>query len=160
MKQKFSIKWIGSKQPRKQRKYRANAPLHLKHKMMSGNLSKELRKRYGKRSIPVRKGDNIKIMVGEFKGKTGKIDTVENKKMRITIDGIFRSKKDGTKVGVYFHPSNLQIKELNLDDSKRNKVLDRKASEKEEKKAETKEKTKEVKNEDVEVKNKSKEDKK
>ncbi len=25
MKQKFSTKWVGSKQPRKQRKYRANA---------------------------------------------------------------------------------------------------------------------------------------
>ena len=71
MKQKFSTKWVGSKQPRKQRKYRANAPLHILHTMMSSNLNKELRKKYGKRSFPVKKGDTIKIMIGEFKGKTG-----------------------------------------------------------------------------------------
>jgi len=77
MKKEFSVKWIGSKQPRKQRKYRANAPLHIKRKFMSANLAKELRKRYGNRSFPLKKGDSIKIMRGEFKGKTGKIETPE-----------------------------------------------------------------------------------
>ena len=76
MKRKFSISWKGSKQPRKQRKYRANATLHIRHKMISSNFSKELKKRYGKRNFPIRKGDNVKIMKGEFKGKTGKIDII------------------------------------------------------------------------------------
>jgi len=127
MKKAFSTKWIGSKQPRKQRKYRANAPLHIKHKMMSSNLSKELRKKYGKRSFPIKKDDSVKIMIGEFKGKLGKIEAVDLKKSRVMIAGIFRSKKDGTKVSVYFNPSNLQIQELNLEDSKRKKALERKA---------------------------------
>ena len=127
MKQKFSTKWVGSKQPRKQRKYRANAPLHILHKMMSANLNKELRKKYGKRSFPVKKGDDVKIMIGEFKGKTGKVDSVDLKKSRIMVEGIFRTKKDGSKVGVYFDASNLQIKELNLEDPKRKKAIERKA---------------------------------
>ena len=127
MKQKFSTKWVGSKLPRKQRKYRANAPLHIKHKMMSSNLSKELRTKYGKRSFPIKKGDSIRIMKGEFKKKTGKIDSVSLKKGRVIIEGISRSKKDGSKVSVYFNPSNLQIKELNLDDMKRKKAIERKA---------------------------------
>lgn len=126
MKQKFSPKWIASKQPRKQRKYRANAPLHIRHKMMSANLSKELRKKYSKRSFPVKKQDNVKIMRGEFKNRTGKIESVNLKRLRITIEGIYRTKKDGTKVGVYFNPSNLQIKELNLEDKKRRQALERK----------------------------------
>tara|TARA_Y100000310_G_C20181250_1_gene578233 strand:+ start:117 stop:545 length:429 start_codon:yes stop_codon:yes gene_type:complete len=126
MKQKFSTKWIGSKQPRKQRKYRANAPLHILHKMISSNLNKELRKKYGKRSFPVKKGDNVKIMKGEFKGKTGKVDSVDLKKQRIMIEGIYRTKKDGSKVGVYLDASNLQIKELNLEDIRRKKALERK----------------------------------
>src|SRR3989338_176397 len=46
MKNKFSTKWKESKQPRKQRKYRANAPLHLRKKFVNVNLSKELRKKY------------------------------------------------------------------------------------------------------------------
>tara|TARA_Y100000310_G_scaffold122529_1_gene121240 strand:- start:7794 stop:8222 length:429 start_codon:yes stop_codon:yes gene_type:complete len=127
MKQKFSTKWVGSKLPRKQRKYRVNAPLHIKHKMMSSNLSKELRTKYGKRSFPIKKGDSIRIMKGEFKKKTGKIDSVSLKKGRVIIEGISRSKKDGSKVSVYFNPSNLQIKELNLDDMKRKKAIERKA---------------------------------
>ena len=69
MKQKFSIHWKSSKQPRKQRKYAANAPLHLRKKFVSANLSKDLRKKQGKRNIPLRKGDIVKIMRGKFKGK-------------------------------------------------------------------------------------------
>ena len=126
MKKEFSIKWKASKQPRKQRKYRYNAPLHIRRKMMSVNLSKELRKKYGKRNFPILRGDVIKIFVGEFKGKTGKVNEVNLKKLKIAIDGIYRTKKDGTKISVKFDPSNLQIKELNLDDKKRKEALERK----------------------------------
>lgn len=126
MKKKFSTKWKASKQPRKQRKYKANAPLHIKHRMMSVNLSKTLRTKHGKRNIPVRKGDSVKILRGEFKGKSGKIESINLKRSRAIIEGIFRSKKDGTKVSVYLAPSNLQIQELNLDDKKRKQSLERK----------------------------------
>ncbi len=141
MKQKFSKKWISSIQPRKQRKFRANAPLHIRRKLMGANLSKELRKKYSKRSFPVRKEDSVKIMRGEFKGKTGKVNVVDYKKLRVTVDGINRTKKDGTKLAVYFHPSNLQIKELNLEDVKRKKALERKLtkSKREKEKKETEE---------------------
>jgi len=105
---------------------------------MSVNFSKELRKKHGKRNFPVVKGDNIKIMKGEFKNKTGKVDSINLKKLRIVIDGIYRTKKDGAKVSVYFDPSNLQIKELNLDDNKRKVALERKESKKSEKKKEGK----------------------
>ncbi len=128
MKQHFSQSWKSSRQPRKQRKYRANAPLHVRHKMMSVNLSKELRKKYGKRNFPIRKGDSVRVLRGGFKGKTGKIELVEMQKMKVRIDGIYRTKKDGTKVSVWFEPSNLQIKELDLDDKIRRKALERKAT--------------------------------
>ena len=128
MKQKFSASWVGSKQPRKQRKFRANAPLHLRRKMVSVSLSKELKKKHDKRNFPVRKGDNVSIMRGEFKGKSGKIENVDMKKMKVLIDGIYRTKKDGSKVAVMFEPSNLQIKELVLEDKKRKASLERKAS--------------------------------
>ena len=112
MKQKFSIKWKASKQPRKQRKYRANAPLHIRHRLVSANLSKKLRKQYQRRSFPLKKEDSVKIMRGEFKGRTGKISLVSLKKLRVAIEGISRTKKDGTKINVYFNPSNLQIQEF------------------------------------------------
>ncbi len=133
MKKDFSKHWKASRQPRKQRKYRANAPLHIKHKLMSANLKKDLRKKYGRRSFPLRKGDSIKIMLGEFKKKTGKIALVDLKKLRVSIEEIQRVKKDGTKINVWFDPSNLQIQELNLEDKERIKAIQRGKSVTEEK---------------------------
>jgi large subunit ribosomal protein L24 len=148
MKQKFSKHWIGSKQPRKQRKYRANAPNHLRHKLMSANLSKELRKKYEKRSFPIVKDDTVKIMNGEFKGKTGKIEVIDTKKLRASIAGIGRVKKDGAKVAAWFDVSNLQIKELHLEDKKRREALERKEKKSEEGKTEEKKKDNKNKSEE------------
>lgn len=127
MKKKFSAKWIASKQTRKQRKYRANAPLNVRAKMISANLSKALRQKYSKRSFRLRKGDEVKIMKGEFKGKKGKIASLDLDKLKVTIEAMQRTKKDGTKTEVVFDPSNLQIQEFNLDDKKRIALLSKKA---------------------------------
>jgi large subunit ribosomal protein L24 len=121
MKKEFSTKWIASKQPRKQRKYRANAPLHLKKKFISVNLSKELRKKHEKRNIPVKKGDTVKILRGKFKGKSGKIAKVFLKISKVTIEGIQATKQDGSKVNIKMQPSNLQITVMNTEGSKRMK---------------------------------------
>ena len=64
-------------------------------------------------------------MKGEFKKKTGKIALVDLKKTRVSIEGIQRTKKDGTKVNVWFNPSNLQIQELDLEDKKRRMAIER-----------------------------------
>jgi large subunit ribosomal protein L24 len=125
MKQTFSNKWKSSTQTRKQRKYRYNAPLHIQSKFMGLHLSKELRKRYGTRSFVIRKGDEVKVLRGSFRGKTGKIGNVDIKKGRVTIDGLQNKKKDGTKINVYFNASNLIAISLNTDDKmrfKRSKV--------------------------------------
>jgi len=138
MKQKFSKHWKTSSQPRKQRKYRANAPLHLKKKFVSVNLSKELRKKHEKRNIPVRKGDTVKIMRGKFKGKQGKIIAVKLNISKVNIEGIQIKKQDGSKVNVRLQPSNLQIIELNLEDRKRKIKKENKEKIKEEKNKEKK----------------------
>jgi large subunit ribosomal protein L24 len=122
MKRKFSTHWKASKQPRKQRKYTANAPLHIKRKLLNVNLSKDLRKKYSRRNIVARKGDEIKVMKGKFKKKQGKIISIDVKNSKIKIDGIMIKKHDGSKVNVKIHPSNLQIIALNLDDKKRMKI--------------------------------------
>src|SRR3989344_6562113 len=119
MKNKFSKNWKSSKQPRKQRKYLANAPLSIKRKFLSANLSKELRKKHEKRNLPVRKGDTVKIMRGKFRGKQGKITEVNTKISKIKIEGIQVKKQDGSKVDVRIIPSNIQIIELNAEDKKR-----------------------------------------
>lgn len=119
MKKEFSKAWKASKQSRKQRKYKAMAHIMIKHKMMSAHLSKELRQKYGRRSVPLRKGDFVKVMNGEFKGKEGKVSIIDSRNARVAIEGIQIQKKDGTKVNRMINASNLLVKELNLEDKKR-----------------------------------------
>jgi large subunit ribosomal protein L24 len=143
MKQKFSKKWKASKQPRKQRKYLANAPLHIRRIFLSSNLSEDIRKKHNRRSFSLRKGDKVKVMRGKFKGKEGKVNVVNLSTRKVSIEGLQIQKKDGTKVNIFFHPSNLQIQELNLEDKKRIKSLGKGAKEeKSEKKGEINEKVK------------------
>lgn len=46
--------------------------------------------------------------------------------MKVLVEGIQKSRKEGTKVNIKFHPSKLMITSLNLDDKKRAKILERK----------------------------------
>ncbi len=115
-----------SKQPRKQRKFRYQAPLHIRHKMMSVNLSPELREEYERRSLPVRKGDTVKVLRGDFKDHEGKVENVDLKNYRIMIEGVNVQKPDGNQVYHPVHPSNLMIIEMDLDDEERNEILERK----------------------------------
>ncbi len=115
-----------SKKPRKQRKFLIEAPLHVRRKMISAHLSKELREKYKRRSLPLRKGDEVEVMRGEFKGKKGKISKIDTKKYKIYIEGITRKKSTGELVQVPIHPSNVRIINLNLEDKWRKKILERK----------------------------------
>ena len=122
----FSGSWKSSKTPRKQRKYRLNAPIHIKQKFVHAHLSKDLRKKYGKRDIGLRKGDKVKIMRGQFKKHEGKIEMIDLKKTRVFVSGVEITKKDGSKKLLALNPSNIMITELNLDDKFRQKALERK----------------------------------
>src|SRR3989344_2323666 len=119
MKSQFSTSWISSSQPRKQRKFRYEAPLHVKHKFLSAHLSKELRAKHKIRSLPVRVGDEVLVMRGTFAKKKGKVAKVYLKKSKVTIEGITRKKIDGSKHNVYLDPSKLQIITLKTDDKRR-----------------------------------------
>jgi large subunit ribosomal protein L24 len=124
----FSVKWISSKQTRKQRKYRYNAPMHIRRKMVSGHLSKTLRKEYGKRSIMLRKDDEVKIVRGGFAGTTGKISKIDLKALKVYVDTAKRKKVSGQEVEAAIDPSNILVMNLNMDDKRRRKFIARKAS--------------------------------
>lgn len=119
MKNKFSPSWQSSMQIRKQRKYRANAPNHIKRKFMSSALDDKLKEKYSRNSIEVRKGDEVKVFRGKFRNKQGKVSVVDIKNSRIQIDGLQRSKKGSEKVQTWFHPSKVKIITLNDSDNRR-----------------------------------------
>ncbi len=133
MNQKFSTSWKASKQPRKQRKYSANAPLHVRAKFVNVNLAKPLRKTVGKRNIQIRKDDKVKIMRGKFKGKEGKILSVNIKHGKIYVEGIQVTKMDNSKANVPLKASNLQIIEM-ADRKQKNKKAESKENKQENKK--------------------------
>jgi large subunit ribosomal protein L24 len=117
---------IKTKQPDKQRKRLFAAPLHIRGKFVSSHLSSELRSSYGRRSVRVRTGDNVRILRGDKTGFEGKITKVDRKKYRIFIEGIKREKSDGTTVLVPVHASKVEVLNLNLDDKRRKETFKKK----------------------------------
>ena len=103
---------LKSIQPRKQRKRLYDALLHDKQKLVGAHLSKELRKDKKKRSLPIRKGDRVKIVRGMFKGKSGKVVSVKLVKMKIFVEGMLVKKQSGKEVLAAIQPSNVIITEL------------------------------------------------
>ena len=109
---------VGS-QPRKQRRFLYRAPLHIRQKMMAAPLSKELRKELGFRSLPVRKGDTVRILRGKFRGHEGKVIKVSLSKMRIYVEGATLKRSDGREVPYPIHPSKVMIIEVDRSDERR-----------------------------------------
>jgi large subunit ribosomal protein L24 len=114
------------KNPGKQRKKLFNAPAHLRHKLMAAPLSNELAASRGAKTLPVRKGDTVRIQRGDNKGFEGKVSRVDTKLYRIYIEGFTREKVDGTNIFLPVHPSKVEIRNLNLDDNWRKDILGRK----------------------------------
>lgn len=93
---------------------------------MSATLSKELRQRYGVRSVPIRKDDEVTIVRGgEHKNRDGKVIQVYRKKFCIHVERVVYEKKGGAPVPIGIHPSNVVITKLHLDPD-RKKLLERK----------------------------------
>ena len=114
------------KDPRKQRKRLYNAPAHLRHKFMAAPLSSELAASKKTKSLPVRKGDTVRVVRGDHIGFEGKVNRVDLKHYRIFLEGLTREKVDGTNIFVSVHPSKVIIKNLKLDDKWRKVILERK----------------------------------
>jgi large subunit ribosomal protein L24 len=131
-----------SSQPRKQRKRFYEEPLHKRQKMVAVSLSKDLRKKFKKRNMPLRKGDRVEVMRGGFKGIKSMVNRIDLKNLIIILEDVKRSKTDGTEVRVPVHPSNLRLIEPDMTDRKRQKIVKRVKGEFEVKKpkAENKEK--------------------
>src|SRR5687768_6951102 len=121
-------KRTSSSQPRKQRLARANAPHHQARKQMASHLSEELLLRYNRRSMTVITGDEVKLLRGDHKGKSGKIVAVDVSVRKVSVEGVTHKKADGTEVALPVDPSNLLIVKLNLEDKRRQAKLDETAN--------------------------------
>ncbi|QLH08868.1 50S ribosomal protein L24 [Candidatus Nitrosotenuis sp. DW1] len=96
----------------------------VKSKQLSSHLSKELQKKYNKRSIRIIEGDTIRVLRGEFRGVTGKITNVSTPRNGVSIEGVKKEKLKGGNLDVFIHPSNLIVTELNTEDKWRQNKLE------------------------------------
>lgn len=109
--------------PSKQRKMLYQSPAHRLRKLLSAPLSKDLRKSQGRRAFPVRKGDTVKIVRGDFAGIEGKITKIDTHRQRLFVEGVTREKVAGTSTNVSVHASKVLLTKLNLEDKWRSESL-------------------------------------
>ena len=124
---KRSIKVTSSR--RKQRKAHFAAPSSERRRLMSCRLSKELKEKYGVRSLPIRKNDEIKILKGKGKNKTGKVVQVYRKKWCVHVDKIQRDKQNGQTVFLPIKPTYCVIEKLHLNKDRKS-LLERRGKDK------------------------------
>ncbi len=111
---------IASSQPRKQRKARYSASLHVRGKFLNAPLSKELREKYNtRRAVRVVVGDTVKVLRGDNRGDEGLVDGVNTDNGTLLVHGVSVTKVDGTEVPRPVYASAVQIVKLNLDDKLR-----------------------------------------
>ena len=96
-----------------------------KKRIMHAHLSPDLKKKYKKRSLGLRKGDKVKIMRGKFKGEEEKVERISVIKTKVYLENIKKRKVDGKDAPIPIHPSNLMITEIDTSDSWRMKILKR-----------------------------------
>ena len=117
---------IKSSKPRKQRKFRYNAPMHIRQNFVNAHIAKELISKLGirRRSIEVRKGDTVKVMAGSRKGASGKVLSVDLGRGTIAVDGIVKKNAKGKELTIPISASSVYITDLDLSDKLRKAKVD------------------------------------
>ena len=87
------------------------------------HLNKELAEKYGRRAVPARIGDKVKILRGSFKGTTGKIEKINRKTSKMIIEGVDKEKADGSKFRPGIVASKCMLISLDMSDQKRKQKL-------------------------------------
>ena len=114
-----------TKQPRKARKRLYDAPLHQRWRFLNARVSEDIEKEYGVKRLPVRTGDTVRILRGDWRGHEGKVVDVSLKRSRIFVEGVTIKKADGTPVYYPIHPSKVMIIKLGEVDEIRKKIIER-----------------------------------
>ena len=134
---------------RNNQRYRASN--QVISKQIAAPITKELRKKYSRRSARIMIDDTVKVIRGEYKGITGKVSKISTENNSIAIEGNKKEKLKGDKIDIYIHVTNVIITALNTDDKWRLKILEKKSKSKiksmkeEDKKKEESKNKKEVK---------------
>lgn len=114
----------------KARKAHFNASSVERRVLMSAPLSKELRKQYNVRSLPIRKEDEVCIVSGTHADTEGKVVCVYRRKWVVHVNNVTRENKRGEAKQVGIRPSNVVITKLHIDKDRKALLARKNRSEK------------------------------
>ena len=100
--------------------------MHIRQNFVNAHISKELAKSLGikRRSIEIRRGDTAKVMVGDNRGKSGKVSSVSLGSGKVLIEGVSRKDSKNKDVLVGVPACNVYLTELDLSDKSRKAEVD------------------------------------
>jgi len=113
-----------TRQPHKQRKETAQAPLHERHRQVRATLDEDLREEYDRRNVRVNAGDTVEIMRGDDAGESGEVLAVDLRAGTVSVEDVTIEKADGEEVPRPLDASNLRVTELDLADDRRQARLE------------------------------------
>lgn len=99
---------------------------HSVYKASSIHLGRELRKKYGFRSLPVRVGDRVMIIRGDYKGVEGDVSRVDRIRQRIYISGVYRENARGEQRLVPIPFNSVILVNIDDKDKWRQRIIERK----------------------------------
>ena len=111
-----------SSQARKTRKHFFNATKEEKHIAMSAPLNKALQKEYGIKRLPIRRDDEVEIVRGQMKSRSGRVTAVKLSTMRINVETATKQKMSNETVFIPIHPSNVVITKIKMDKYRKNLI--------------------------------------
>ena len=76
--------------------------------------------------MPIRKEDEVEVMRGKHKKRTGKVVSVYRKKFVIHVERVTREKANSAPVHVGIHPSNVVITRLKLEEDRKQLLKNKK----------------------------------
>ena len=120
---------VKSVQPKKQRKALFNYRNDQRSKLLSTRVADFLREEYGIKKLPLRVGDQVRVLRGEFKDFEGEIIAVV-KNQRAQVKECVFDKNDGTQFHPSIHISKLIITKFSDErkmDPWRARIIERKA---------------------------------
>jgi large subunit ribosomal protein L24 len=113
-----------TRQPRKQRKQQAEAPLHERHSEVRATLSDDLREEYGQRNVRINEGDTVEVMRGDSAGEEAEVFAVDLKDETVHVEDVTLETADGEEVPRPLDASNLRVTDLDLSDDERQARLE------------------------------------
>jgi len=109
--------------PRRQRKALYTADTFERRIRMTVPLSRELRSRFHRRSVPVRKGDTVRVLSGSYAGREERVARIDRRGYSVTLDNVTLKTADEKMKPLSLGVGHLVITRLNLSDPWRRRSM-------------------------------------